>query len=222
MNLKEYVELGFFLSFIFVISIWAVIYSDDLSIQIFAFFASLVTFLSIVVYVSSLDCFLLKKKFERISTKVDELLKQAWKNNFQELEIPYLLGQIDNFNSQVNEIKNKQSNNQSTLTSSILELFRIESNLVCLIEIQSIIIKIKKYLDKVEGIFLEKGDEEVHSVLLNIRDFYKRVCDFTSNPNCFDDIRELNCYRTILSSAEAEYSLVTSITRPIKENHNET
>lgn len=218
MNLKEYIGLGLLLGLIAVFATLTVIKSDLIVLQIFATVVVLVMCLSFVVYANAFDSFLLKREFERTSTKLDELLKQAWRNNFQEVEIPYLQGQIDKFNNQISEIKDKQLANQSSLTSSIFGLIQIEGRLVCLVEIQSIIIKIKKYLDEVESIFGEKGNERVHVVLLNIRDFYKRVCDLTSNPNCFDDIRELNCYRTILSSAEAEYSFVTSTTRSIKTN----
>ncbi len=218
MNLKEYIGLGLLLGLIAVFAMLTVVMSDSMVLQIFATLVTLVMCLSSVVYANAFDSFLLKREFERVSDRLDKLLEEAWENVYQDTEKAYLLVEVNRLNSQIAEIKKQQLDNKLSLTSSIFGLSQIEGSLVCLIEIQSIIIKIKKYLDEVEGIFLEKSNETVHSMVLNIRSFYKRACDSLPGLVYVHDSHKLNLYRTIFGRAETEYNLIVSTTRTIKEN----
>lgn len=218
MNLKEYIELGFLLLLILVLSMSTVIMSENLPMQIFAVISTLGTVLSMVVFLSSFDNYLQRKEFERISAKLDKLLEQAWENVHKDIEKTCLLEEVNRLNSHITEIKKKQLKNQSSFTISIFGLNQIESSLVCLIEIQSIIIKIKKYLDEVGNIIIENSNDNVKATLLCIRDLYERAHSSLPNLKYVHDIHKLNAYRTIFDRAEAEYNLIVSTTRSIKTN----
>lgn len=218
MNLKEYIELGLLLGLIAVFAMLTVINSDSMVLQIFATVVVLVMCLSMVVYANALDSFILKRKFEVASGRLDKLLEQAWENIFQDTEKTYLIDEVNRLNSQIARIKNVQLENQSSITSIIFGLSQIESSLVCLIEIQLIIIRIKKYLDDTEAIFSKSRNERIQSALLCIGQSYDRACDTFLSLKYHHDSHKLNLYRTILNGVEAEYGLVVTVSQPIKIN----
>lgn len=218
MNLKEYIGLGLLLGLIAVFAMLTVVMSDSMVLQIFAAVVVLVMCLSSVVYANALDSFLLKRKFECVSGRLDKLLEEAWENVYQDTEKAYLLVEVNRLNSQIAEIKKQQLDNKLSLTSSIFGLSQIEGGLVCLIEIQSIIIKIKKYLDEVESIFVKNANDNVKATLLLIRSFYKRACDSLPGLVYVSYSHKLNLYRTIFGRAETEYNLIVLTTRSIKTN----
>jgi hypothetical protein len=166
---------------------------------------SVATFLGSVVFVTSFDHFLQSEKMKRQSIIIDALLNKAIA--MDNLGISTFSKKISNIQSRVLEIRQNYENDS---TSTIFGLNLLEKDLVHLVEIQSIVTRLKECMDLVVVKYSSRSVccDRIRLAIIEIESLYYRSVNNLPSLVYSSDRHELNFYQVLLDKVESIFLII--------------